>query len=238
VRKLLTVAVVGAVVAIGVAAAVEALRASSPEEGSQTGTTSAVTTTAETSATAVTAPTVTQESPVPITPEPVTVTALADIPTMTEKGTNVLPKSAPAWRRELSVCKAHTFVLVYDRDRPAILVRNGDEVIAWAGVSRRAASDECRGVPRKRPVVSSELPPEGIYESVEVHCTAPGNILVDVHPIEFQDGSVYGSIVAVELAGDSSVPRLGTTDWLVSAIAVSDTEGRRVYLNEKYCVRS
>jgi hypothetical protein len=47
---------------------------------------------------------------------------------------------------------------------------------------------------------------------------------------------VYGSILVVWLAEDARVPRLGTTDWLVSAI--NDVEGRRVYLNQKYCART
>jgi hypothetical protein len=165
-----------------------------------------------------------------------TVTGLADVPTTTEKvGTDVLPKSAPPWHEELSVCKTQSFSVVYNRDIPAILVKRGDRVITWAGLYRRDVSDECRDVPRKPPAsVSNEPPPKGIYESAEVRCNAPGRILIDARPLELH-GSVNGSIVSVWVAEDSPVPRLGTTDWLVSAIAVNEIEGRRVYLNDKYC---
>jgi hypothetical protein len=175
---------------------------------------------------------------VPTVSEPVTVTALADVPTTTEEGTDARPKSGPPWHRELAVCKGQRVRLLFSRESPAILVKSGDEVIAWAGLSRRDVSDECRGVPRRRPVFTRERAPEGIYESVDVRCAAPGGILVEVHPIEFQDGSVYGSSVGVYLAGDSPAPRLGATEWLVSAIAVNDVEGRRAYLNVKYCARA
>jgi hypothetical protein len=173
--------------------------------------------------------TATQESPVPTIPEPITVTALADVPTTTEGGTDVLPKSAPPWHKELSVCNTHTFRLAYDRDRPAILVEDGDEVIAWAGLSRRDVSDECRDVPRKPASSVSSEQPQGIYASLELRCGAPGRIEIDARPIEYH-GSLYGSIVVVGL--------VGSNDWLVSAIVVRDIEGRRVYVNEKYCTRS
>jgi hypothetical protein len=166
-----------------------------------------------------------------------TVNGLADVPTTTEVGTDVLPKSAPPWHKELSVCKTQSFSVVYNRDIPAILVKSDDRVIAWAGLYRRDVSGECRKVPRKPPAsVRTEPPPKGIYESAEVRCNAPGRILIDARPVELH-GSVNGSIVSVWVAGDSPVPRLGTTDWLVTAIAVNEIEGRRVYLNDKYCAR-
>jgi hypothetical protein len=158
-----------------------------------------------------------------------TVTGVTDVPTTTEVGTDVLPKSAPPWHKELSVCKAQSFSVVYDRDLPAILVKRDDRVIAWAGLYRRDVSDGCRDVPRKSPSVSNEPPPKGIYESVELRCNAPRRIRVDAHPIEM-NGSVYGSQVYITIAG--------TPDWLVSAIAVENVEGRRVYVNDKYCVRA
>jgi len=151
----------------------------------------------------------------------------AHVPTTTEVGTDVLPKSAPPWHEELSVCKTQSFSVVYNRDIPAILVKRGNRVIAWAGLYRRDVSDDCRDVPRKPPAsVSNEPPPQGIYESVELRCNAPGRIRVDAHPIEM-NGSVYGSQVYITIAG--------TPDWLVSAIAVENVEGRRVYVNDKYC---
>jgi hypothetical protein len=166
-----------------------------------------------------------------------TVTGLADVPTTTEVGTDALPKSAPPWHKELSVCKTQSFSVVYDRNIPAILVKRGDRVIAWAGLYRRDVSDACRDVPRKPPAsASNEQPPKGIYESVELRCNAPGRILIDARPVTLHD-SVNGSIVTVWVAGDSPVPRLGTTDWLVSATAVNEIEGRRVYVN-KYCARA
>ena len=158
-----------------------------------------------------------------------TVTGVADVPTTTEVGTDVLPKSAPPWHKELSVCKTQSFSVVYNRDIPAILVKGDDRVIAWAGLYRRDVSERCRDVPRKPPSVSNEPPPQGIYESVELRCNAPGRIRVDAHPIEM-NGSVYGSQVYITIAG--------TPDWLVSAIAVENVEGRRVYVNDKYCVRA
>ncbi len=167
-----------------------------------------------------------------------TVTGVADVPTTTEVGTDVLPKSAPPWHKELSVCNTQSFSVVYNRDIPAILVKRDDRVIAWAGLYRRDVSGECRRVPRKPPAsVSSEPPPQGIYQSTELRCNAPGRILIDARPIELH-GSVNGSIVGVWVAGNSPVPRLGTTDWLVSAIVVNEVEGRRVYVNEKYCARA
>jgi hypothetical protein len=167
-----------------------------------------------------------------------TVTGLADVPTTTEVGTDALPKSAPPWHEELSVCKTQSFSVVYNRDIPAILVKRDNRIIAWAGLYRRDVSGECRKVPRKSPgSVNNEQPPKGIYESVELGCNAPGRILIDTHAIEMNK-SVYGSIVTVWVAGNSPAPRLGTTDWLVSAIAVKEVEGRRVYLNDKYCART
>jgi hypothetical protein len=166
-----------------------------------------------------------------------TVTGVADVPTTTEVGTDVLPKSAPPWHKELSVCNTQTFSVVYDRDLPAILVKRGDRVVTWAGLYRRDVSDECRDVPRKRPSSVSSEQPEGIYESVDVRCHAPGRILIDTRPVELH-GSVNGSIVSVWDAGNSPAPRLGTTDWLVTAIVVNEVEGRRVYVNDKYCARA
>jgi hypothetical protein len=181
--------------------------------------------------------TATETNTVPTTTEPVTITGLADVPTATQVGTDVLPKSAPPWHQELSVCKTPSFSVVYDRDLPAILVKRDDRVIAWAGLYRRDISGECRRVPRKHPAsVSNEQPPQGIYEPAELRCNAPGRILIDARPIELH-GSVNGSIVGVWVAGNSPVPRLGSTDWLVSAIVVNEVEGRRVYVNEKYCAR-
>ena len=48
-----------------------------------------------------------------------------------------------------------------------------------------------------------------------------------MRPVELH-GSVNGSIVVVGVVA-------GTSDWLVSAIAVNEVEGRRVYVNDKYC---
>jgi hypothetical protein len=159
-----------------------------------------------------------------------TVTGLADVPTTTEVGTDVLPKSAPPWHKELSVCKTQSFTVVYNRDIPAILVKRGDRVIAWAGLYRRDVSDNCRDVPRKPPAsVGNEPPPKGIYDSVELRCHSPEGIQIDARPVELH-GSVNGSIVVVGVAG--------TSDWLVSAIAVNEVEGRRVYVNNKYCART
>jgi hypothetical protein len=155
---------------------------------------------------------------------------LVDVPTTTEVGTDVLPKSALPWHKELSVCKTQSFSVVYNRDIPAILVKRDDRVIAWAGLYRRDVSDDCRDVPRKPPTsASNEPPPQGIYESIELFCNAPGRIRVDAHPIEM-NGSVYGSQVYITIAG--------TPDWLVSAIAVENLEGRRVYVNDKYCAHA
>jgi hypothetical protein len=163
--------------------------------------------------------------------EPATVTGLADVPTATETvGTDALPKSAPPWKKKLSVCKTRSFRVVYDRDIPAILVLQGDQVLAWAGLYRRDVSDECGDVPRKPPTsTSNEPPPEGIYDSVRLRCTAPGLVQIDAHAIEMS-GSVYGSQIYVTVAG--------STEWLISAVAVEDVEGRRVYANERYCSRS
>jgi hypothetical protein len=156
-----------------------------------------------------------------------TVTGLADVPTTTEVGTDVLPKSAPPWHKELSVCKAQSFSVVYNREIPAILVKRDERVVAWAGLYGRDVSDDCRDVPRKPPAsVSNEPPPQGIYESVELRCNAPGKIRVDAHPIEM-NGSVYGSQVFISIAG--------TPGWFISAIAVENVEGRRVYVNDEYC---
>jgi hypothetical protein len=160
-----------------------------------------------------------------------TVTGLADVPTTTEKvGTDVLPKSAPPWHKELSVCKTRSFRVVYNRDIPAILVMRGDEVFAWAGLYRRDVSDECRDLLRRPPASSSNEPaPKGIYESVEVRCNSPGKIQPDAHAIEMS-GSLYGSLIYITVAG--------TPEWLISAVAVEDVECRRVYVNDKYCTRA
>jgi hypothetical protein len=238
VRRLFSVAVVIVVVGVGVVAAVEAFRESPSEQENARRTKGGTTTSAKSApTTAATTATVTDGNTPPTGTGRISVNDLADVPTTTERGTDVLPKSAPPWHKELSVCKARSFRLLYDRDIPAMLVSTDDAVLAWAGLQRRDLSEECRGVPRKRPVVRSEPTPEGIYEGVEVHCTAPGRILIDVRPVE-SHSSVYGSILAIWLAGDSPVPRLGKTDWLVAAIAVNDVQGRRVYLNGKYCARS
>lgn len=90
-----------------------------------------------------------------------TVTGLADVPSTTEVGTDVLPKSAPPWHKELSVCKTQSFSVVYNRDIPAILVKRDDRVIAWAGLYRRDVSDDCRDVRRKPPASVSHEPPPG-----------------------------------------------------------------------------
>ena len=159
--------------------------------------------------------------------KPVTVTGLADVPTTTERvGTAALPKSAPAWKKEVSVCSTRSFQLVYDRDLPAILVLRGDEVLAWAGLYRRDVSDGCRDVRGKGPPPSSNESPEGIYESVHLRCTAPGRIQIETHAIEM-NGSVYGSLINVTVAG--------RPEWLVSAPVVEDVEGRRVYVNYDHC---
>jgi hypothetical protein len=235
VRRLFSVAIVIVVVGIGVAAAVEAFRESPSEQANApTGTTTSAMSSRTTTATTAT---FTHGNTPPTGTGRIIVNDLAEVPTTTERGTDVLPKSAPPWHKELSVCRARSFRLLYDRDIPAMLVSADDAVFAWAGLQRRDLSEECRSVPRKRPVVRRGPTPEGIYESVEVRCTAPGRILIDLRPVE-SHSSVYGSILAVWLAGDSPVPRLGTTDWLVAAIAVNDVQGRRVYLNEKYCARS
>jgi hypothetical protein len=158
------------------------------------------------------------------------VTGLADVPTTTEVGTDVLPKSAPPWRKELAVCMTQRFSVVYNRDIPAVLVKRGDRVIAWAGLYRRDVSGECRKVRRKPPAsVSNEAPPKGIYESIELRCNVAGRIQIDVHPIEMS-GSVYGSQVNITVAG--------MPEWLISAIAVKNVEGRRVYVNDQYCARA
>ena len=208
-------------------------------EASAPGTASKPTASAPTTTAAVTV-TASEPNTLPTTTEAVTITGLADVPTTTEKvGTDVLPKSAPPWHKELSVCdNTQSFSVVYDRDLPAILVKRNERVIAWAGLYRRDVTGECRKVPRKPPAsVSNEPPPKGIYESAEVPCNAPGRILIDARPVELH-GSVNGSVVSIWDAGNSPAPRLGTTDWLVTAIVVNEVEGRRVYVNDKYCARA
>jgi hypothetical protein len=173
-------------------------------------------------------PTTTAEPTTDTTPTE-TVTGLADVPTTTEVGTDVLPKSAPPWHKELSVCKTQSFSVVYNREIPAILVKRDDRVIAWAGLYGRDVTDNCRDVPRKPPASVSNEPPQGIYESVELVCNSPGRIQLDVHAIEMS-GSVYGSLIYITVAR--------TREWLISAVAVKDVEGRRVYVNDRYCVRA
>lgn len=224
-RRLLTVGIVVAVAGIGAAAAVEALRGSSPGQGSSPGTASGATTSAETSPTAVT--TTETASTVPTGTEPAAITG--DVLTTIERGTDVLPRSAPAWKEEVSVCRTRTFEIVYDRDTPAILVRSGDQVLAWAVLSRREVSDVCKHVRNKAPASPSNEPtPQGIYESVRLRCAAPGRTQIDTHPIE-KSGAVYGSLIYVTVAG--------TPEWLVSAGIVKDVEGRRVYVNYRYYER-
>jgi hypothetical protein len=185
--------------------------------------------TASTSKTAVTV-TATEPKTGLTATEPATVTEVADVPTRTEVGTDVLPKSAPPWHKERSLCNTHSFSIVYDRELPAILVRHDNRVIAWAGLYRRDVSDRCRVVPRRPPAPASNEPvPKGIYESVDLLCNSPGRIQIDTHPIEM-NGSVYGSQVYITVAGKPQ--------WLVSAVAVEDVEGRRVYFNDDYCGRS
>jgi hypothetical protein len=43
------------------------------------------------------------------------------------------------------------------------------------------------------------------------------------------NASVYGSLIYVAVAR--------TSEWLISAGVVEDIEGRRVYVNHKYCER-
>jgi hypothetical protein len=66
---------------------------------------------------------VTEPTTVPKGSEPVTVTWRADVPTTTEVGTDVLPKSAPAWKEEIAVCAALSFgsftTANFQRSRPA-----------------------------------------------------------------------------------------------------------------------
>lgn len=123
-------------------------------EANAPGTTSGATTSPVPSPT-TTSPTTTS---VPTT-DAETVTDLADVRTTTEVGTDVLPKTAPPWHKELSVCKTQSFAVVYNRDIPAILVKRDDRVIAWAGLYRRDVSDDCRDVPRKPPASVSKEPP-------------------------------------------------------------------------------
>jgi hypothetical protein len=157
-----------------------------------------------------------------------TVTEIGDVPTTTEVGTDVLPKSAPPWHKELAVCNTQSVRVVFNPNVPAILVMRDDRVLAWAGLYRRDVSDECRNVPRHAPVLSSEIP-QGIYETVELRCNAPGRIQIDARPIE-SHGSVNGSIVVLDGAG--------TNKWFIAAIVVNEVEGRRVYVNSTYCTRS
>jgi hypothetical protein len=233
-RRLATWLAVGFVAALGVAAGIAALvTRGDGEASSPVGTTHAQTSvvssttapsTSESSGTSTAAESGTEQTAT----EPVTVTGLADVPTTPELGTDVMPKSAPPWHKELAVCTTHSFRVVYDRETPAILVLRGDQVLAWAGLYRRDVTDECRNLPRKPPLLSSEIP-KGIYESVELRCNAPASIQVDVRPIELH-GSVNGSIIVVSF--------VGTKHWLVSAIVVNEVEGRRVYIDEKYCTRA
>jgi hypothetical protein len=197
-------------------------------EASAPPTASESTVTASTS-TAVVTVTATGAETEPTATEPVTVTGLSDVPTTTEVGTDVLPKSAPAWKEEISVCRTRSFQIVYDREIPAVLVLRRDQVLAWAGLYRRDVSDGCRDVRHKPPAPASNESPEGIYESVRVRCTAPGRIQIDAHAIEMS-GSVYGSLIYIAVAG--------TPEWLISAPVVKNVEGRRIYVNDKYCERS
>jgi hypothetical protein len=83
-------------------------------------------------------------------------------------------------------------------------------------------------VRRKPSAPADNSRPEGIYESVRLRCTAPGKIEIDAHAIEM-NASVYGSLIYVAVAR--------TSEWLISAGVVEDIEGRRVYVNHKYCER-
>ena len=195
-------------------------------EANAPGTTSGATTSPAPSPT-TTSPTTTSVATTDATAT-ATVTGVTDVPTTTEVGTDVLPKSAPPWHKELSICNTQSFSVVYDRDLPAILVKRDDRVIAWAGLYRRDVSEGCSDVPRKRLRSASSAQPEGIYESLELRCQSPGKIQIDVRPVELH-GAVNGSIVNVGV--------VGTANWLITAIVVNEVEGRRVYFKDRYCAR-
>jgi hypothetical protein len=98
-----------------------------------------------------------------------------------------------------------------------------EDVEITSEVRRATADRHPSGTPRERSRASV-----GIYESVRLRCAAPGRIQIDTHPIE-KSGTVYGSLIYVTVAG--------TPEWLVSAGIVKDVEGRRVYINDRYCER-
>jgi len=69
-------------------------------------------------------------------------------------------------------------------------------VLARAGLYRRDVNDECRKTQGEPPVPSAEEVPEGIYESLELHCDSAERIRVDAHAIEM-NSSVYGSQIYI-----------------------------------------
>jgi hypothetical protein len=114
-----------------------------------------------------------------------------------------------------------------------VTVETGEGVLAFASYTDRGVDASCPNKPRASSYADGGLG-EGVYEDVELSCSAPGPIEISVHPIRYgsDTGPVTGSSLTVS---DLST---GGPRTIVGAVLKNHEEASvasRIYFAPKYC---
>jgi hypothetical protein len=139
--------------------------------------------------------------------------------------------AAPTATEHTARCSATRFRVSF-LQADQVTVETGEGVLAFASYTDRGVDANCPDKPRA-PSYDGALG-EGVYEDVELLCSAPGPIEIHVHPIRYgsDTGPVTGSSLTVS---DLSV---GDPRTIVGAVLKNREEASvasRIYFAPKYC---
>jgi hypothetical protein len=138
----------------------------------------------------------------------------------------------PAETERTARCSATRFRVSF-LQADQVRVETGERVLAFASYTDRGVDASCPEKPPEFSYADGALG-EGVYEDVELSCSAPGPIEIHVHPIRY--GSDTGPVVGSSLTvSDLSV---GDPRTIVGAVLKNREEASiasRIYFAPKYC---
>ena len=148
-----------------------------------------------------------------------------------EKATQAEAPATPTTTTRTARCSASTFRISFvQADR--VTIESGDGVLAFASYSDRGIDASCPDTPPASSYADVGLG-DGVYQDVELSCTAPGAIEIHVNPIrEGEAGPVVGSSLSVS---DLAASKPQTIVAAVLENREQASVASRIHFAPKYC---
>jgi hypothetical protein len=143
------------------------------------------------------------------------------------------PSQPSEFARAVS-CGVARFTVSFD-PKEQVLIEDGGRELAWGSFTDRRVDGDCRVVREGMPAeeeaeqIDSSSLGDGVYAPVELTCSAPSPITINVNPIYYRriGGRVDGSSVSVSSAGTS----------VAAAVLKNkgDPRASRIYFAARFC---